>query len=175
MNHPDPEHDFAAFKAGCHCCGVCCHARHVRPGRGTATDRVARGADLHRLRHARLASRQLLRNRRKPAARVHTHGRPGVHRRLLVQRRRRPANRCHLPRATLPAHAGVPLPRPARMAGAGPGDPRLLRVVVQHLTRRLRRRLHMRVRMAGVRPAAPDAHHRRLMLHVLRRTALDVG
>jgi hypothetical protein len=53
------------------------------------------------------------------------------------------------------------------MAGSGPGHPRLLRVVVEHLARRLRRCLHMRVRVA-------DAHRRRLVLHVLRRAALHV-
>ncbi len=50
----------------------------------------------------------------------------------------------------------------------------MLRVVVEHLARRLRRRLHMRMRMADRRPAAPDPHSRRLMLHVLRRAALHV-
>ena len=61
------------------------------------------------------------------------------------------------------------------MAGAGPRDARLLRVVVEHLTRRLRCRLHMRVGVTDVGPTASDAHGRRLVLHVLRRAALDVG
>ena len=51
----------------------------------------------------------------------------------------------------------------------------MLRMVVEHLTRGLRRRLHMRVRVAHVRPATPDADRGRLVLQVLRRAALDVG